>query len=157
MRTKLYLDTSVLGAVCDPGPMDRIVATRRVLDGIAHGRWAGYVSIIVLSEIDRAAAEIREKIGAELRMARRTVLEESSESVALARAYVAAGAIPEAYEDDARHIAIATTNDIAVVVSWNFRHMVNIERKRRINSVNLRQGWPLIDIVSPWEISDEEE
>ena len=54
MRTKLYLDTSVLGAVCDPGPADRIVATRRVLDGIAQGRWAGYVSIIVLSEIGRA-------------------------------------------------------------------------------------------------------
>jgi hypothetical protein len=101
MRTKLYLDTSVLGAVCDPGPMDRIVATRRVLDGIAQGRWVGYVSTIVLSEIDRAAAEIREKIGAELRRARPTVLEESSGSVALARAYVAAGAIPEDYEDDA--------------------------------------------------------
>ena len=47
-------------------------------------------------------------------------------------------------------------NDINVIVSWNFRHMVNVERKRRINSVNLREGCPLIDIVSPWEISDEE-
>ena len=44
-----------------------------------------------------------------------------------------------------------------VVVSWNFRHMVNIERKRKINSVNLREGLPLIDIVSPWEVNDEEE
>lgn len=52
-------------------------------------------------------------------------------------------------------LAIATLNDINVVVSWNFRHMVNVERKRRINSVNLREGVPLIDIVSPWEVSDE--
>ena len=157
MRTKLYLDTSVLGAVCDPGPADRIAATRRVLDGIAQGRWTGYVSVVVLSEVDRAALEIREKIGVELRRTRPTVLEESSESVMLARAYVAAGAIPQDYEDDARHIAIATINDIRVVVSWNFRHMVNIERKRKINSVNLREGLPLIDIVSPWEVNDEEE
>ncbi len=55
-----------------------------------------------------------------------------------------------------RHIAIATVNDIRVIVSWNFRHMVNIERKRRINSVNVRDGFPLLDLVSPWEIGDEE-
>ncbi len=99
MRLKLYLDTSVLGAVCDPGPEDRLAATRRILDGLRAGSWDGYI---------------------------------------------------------ARHIAIATLNDINVIVSWNFRHMVNVERKRRINSVNLREGCPLIDIVSPWEISDEE-
>lgn len=68
----------------------------------------------------------------------------------------AVGAIPADYEDDARHVAIATVNDIRAVVSWNFRHMVNIERKRKINSVNLREGLPLLDLVSPWEISDEE-
>ncbi|GIX46070.1 MAG: hypothetical protein KatS3mg131_0281 [Candidatus Tectimicrobiota bacterium] len=64
-----------------------------------------------------------------------------------------AHAIPPAYEDDARHIAIATVSDIRVIVSWNFRHMVNIERKRKINSVNLREGYPLVDLVSPWEVS----
>jgi len=43
-----------------------------------------------------------------------------------------------------------------VIGSWNVRHMVNVERKRRINSVKLREGGPLIDIVSTWEIRDEE-
>lgn len=65
-------------------------------------------------------------------------------------------AIPPDYEDNARHVAVATASDIRVIVSWNFRHMVNIERKRRINSVNLREDYPLIDIVSPWEVSHEE-
>ena len=125
MRLKLYLDTSVLGAICDPGPEERLVATRRLLVGLSERRSLA-------------------------------VLEESPESLALAQTYVSAGAIPADYEDDARHIAIATVNDIRVVVSWNFRHMVNIERKRRINSVNLREGLPLLDLVSPWEVSDEE-
>lgn len=43
-----------------------------------------------------------------------------------------------------------------VIISWNFRHMVNVDRKRKINSVNLREGLPLLDLVSPWEISHEE-
>lgn len=156
MRVKLYLDTSVLGAVCDPGPDERLLATRRLLNGLLEGRWEGFISTLVLEEIDRAPDSVREKIAMELRRVPLVVLEESSESLTLAQAYVAAGAIPADYEDDARHIAIATVNDIRVIVSWNFRHMVNIERKRRINSVNLREDLPLLDLVSPWEVSDEE-
>lgn len=156
MRLKLYLDTSVLGAVCDPGPEERLAAIHRVLEGFDKGLWEGYISTLVLEEVDRAPKAIREKITLEIQKSRLTMLEETSESLALARAYVLAGAIPTDYEDDARHISVATVNDIRVIVSWNFRHMVNIERKRMINSVNLREDAPLIDIVSPWEVSYEE-
>jgi hypothetical protein len=118
--------------------------------------WEGFISTVVLEEVERAPKNAREKIGRELRKGFLMVLEESVESVRLSGAYVSTGAIPGDYEDDARHIAIATINDIRVIVSWNFRHMVNIERKRKINSVNLREGLPLVDLVSPWEIGYEE-
>ena len=156
MRLKLYLDTSVLGAICDPGPEERVAATHRVLEGLTKGLWDGYVSTLVLEEVERAPKDIREKIIREIQKSLLAVLEETPESLALARAYVAAGAIPVDSEDDARHIAVASVNDIRAIVSWNFRHMVNIERKRMINSVNLREDVPLIDIVSPWEVSYEE-
>jgi len=84
------------------------------------------------------------------------VLEETAASVELTRRYVAAGALPLNAESDARHIAIASVHDIRIIVSWNFRHMVNIERKRSINAVNLAEGLPLIDLVSPWEVRSEE-
>jgi hypothetical protein len=42
------------------------------------------------------------------------------------------------------------------VLSWNFHHLVNFERRRRINAINLREGFGLLDIVSPWEIVNEE-
>ena len=156
MRLKLYLDTSVLGALADPGPEDRLVATRRVLDGLSRGLWEGFISTVVLEEVERAPKKVRERIGRELRKGYLMVLEESGASIRLSAAYVSASAMPGDYEDDARHIAVATTNDIRVVVSWNFRHMVNIDRKHKVNSVNLREGFPLVDIVSPWEISYEE-
>ena len=156
VKLKFYLDTSVLGAVCDPGPEERLVATRRLLDGLVDGLWDGYISTLALEEIYRAPRSIREKIAAELRRIPLPVLEESPESLALAQAYVLSGAIPADYEDDARHVSIATINDIGVIISWNFRHMVNVDRKRKINSVNLREGFPLLDLVSPWEISYEE-
>lgn len=155
MPLKLYLDTSVLGAVCDPGPKERIEATQRILDGLAEGLRDGYISTLVLEEIERAPDPVRTAILSVLRRSPLKVLEESPESASLGRAYVLAGAIPADYEDDARHIAIATVNHVLVIVSWNFRHMVNIERKHKINSVNVREGFPLIDLISPWEVSDE--
>lgn len=152
MRVKLYLDTSVLGAVCDPGPEERVAATRWVIEGLVEGRWEGFISTLVLEEIERAPESVRRKITSELRRIPLAVLEESPESLSLASAFIAAGAIPVDYEDDARHIAIAAINDIRVIVSWNFRHMVNIESKRRINSVNVRENLPVLDLVSPWEV-----
>ncbi len=62
MTVKLYLDTSVLGAVCDPGPDERLVATRRLLNGLAKGRWDGYISTLVLEEIEQAPAALRAAI-----------------------------------------------------------------------------------------------
>ena len=156
MKTRVYLDTSVFGAVCDPGPAERLLATRSVLDGLARERWEGFISTLVLEEVDRAPETVRGRITAELRRSRAIVLEESAESLMLTRLYMASGAMPANGEYDARHLAVATVNGIRTVVSWNFRHMVNVERRRQINAINLRENLALLDIVSPWEIVDEE-
>jgi len=156
VKSRVYLDTPVFGAVCDPGPAERLLATRWVLEGLARERWEGFISTLVLEEVDRAPTPVRGRITAELRRSRVIVLEESAESLMLARLYMASGAMPTNGEYDARHIAVATVNGIHTVVSWNFRHMVNVERRWQINAINLRENLALLDIVSPWEIVDEE-
>ena len=55
------------------------------------------------------------------------------------------------------HIALATVVDADVLVSWNFRHIVNLARIRGYNSVNLRQGYPVLEIRSPLEVFIDEE
>jgi hypothetical protein len=156
VKTRVYLDTSIFGAVCDSGPPERLLATWQVLDGLAGERWEGFVSTLVLEEVDRAPAAVRARIVVELSRSGVAVLEESAESLELARLYIASGAMPANGEYDARHIAVATAHGIHVVVSWNFRHMVNLARRRQINAINLRESFALLDIVSPWEIVDEE-
>lgn len=67
----------------------------------------------------------------------------------LADAYVAAGVL-SAMQTDAQHIAMATVARVSVLVSWNFRH--NLERIHGYNSVNLRKGYPMIEIRTPREV-----
>ena len=56
---------------------------------------------------------------------------------------------------DAEHIAIATVEKVDIVVSWNFKHIVNIHKIRGFNSVNLKEGYQLIEIRTPMEVIDE--
>jgi hypothetical protein len=76
----------------------------------------------------------------------------NEESIALANAYIEEDAVAERSLSDARHIAIATVERVDVLVSWNFRHIVNINRIHRLNSVNLKLGYPLLEIRSPKEV-----
>ncbi len=57
---------------------------------------------------------------------------------------------------DAQHIAIATVERVDVLVSWNFKHIVNLSRIRLYNGVNLKKGYPLLEIRSPKEVLHEE-
>ena len=63
----------------------------------------------------------------------------------------------EKYLIDAQHIAIASVFKVDLVVSWNFKHIVNYKKIRLYNSVNLKNGYPLIEIRSPREVVDEKE
>lgn len=76
----------------------------------------------------------------------------NEESIELANAYLKDGVVAENSLSDARHIAVATVGKVDVLVSWNFKHIVNINRIRLINSVNLKLGYPMLEIRSPREV-----
>ena len=58
---------------------------------------------------------------------------------------------------DAQHIALASVERVDVLVSWNFQHIVNIDRIHAFNSVNLKLGYPMLEIRSPREVIHEKE
>ncbi|MCF8373376.1 MAG: hypothetical protein K9H64_17285 [Bacteroidales bacterium] len=78
-------------------------------------------------------------------------LELDEESRGLADTYINEKVLGKASLDDAYHIAIATVNRLDVLVSWNFKHIVNYDKIKLFNSINLRFGYPLIEIRSPKE------
>jgi len=70
----------------------------------------------------------------------------------LARSYLAEGVVGASMLIDAQHIAIASVSKVDVLVSWNFKHIVNLQRIHGYNAVNLRHGYPLLEIRSPREV-----
>lgn len=80
------------------------------------------------------------------------ILSETEESLALAYKYLEKKIVSRNFEDDVRHIAVATTNNVDIVVSWNFKHIVHFDKIRQFNSVNLREGYKAVEIYSPREV-----
>jgi hypothetical protein len=77
-------------------------------------------------------------------------------AIELAELYLKEKVVGETSRADCRHIALATLNKVDVLVSWNFRHIVNLRRIRGYNSINLREGHHTLEIRSPKELMEYE-
>jgi len=154
---RLYLDTSVIGALFDSEIPQRIEITRALLRSIIKGKHTGIISNIVLEEIERSPEEFKKKIIAEMRKIPLQIISEDEASADLLEFYEKEGFIRRGARLDLRHLAVATVNGVDAVVSWNFRDIVNIRTRRSVHSTNLRLGFPLIEIVSPEEVIGYEE
>jgi hypothetical protein len=66
--------------------------------------------------------------------------------------YILEKAVSTKYYEDALHIAIATISQVSVLASWNFKHIVNLDKIRLYNSVNLKNGFSILEIRTPREI-----
>jgi predicted nucleic acid-binding protein len=154
---RLYLDTSVIGALFDVEMPERIRITRELLDLIVQGKHVGVISNIVLEEIDQSPKELKKKLINEIGKVPFQIIAEDENSADLLEIYEQEDFIRKGARLDLRHLSVATAFGADAVVSWNFRDIVNIRTRRAVHSVNLRLGYPLIEIVSPEEVIEYEE
>jgi hypothetical protein len=148
VRRRIYTDTSVVGGCLDeefsPYSTQLFERFRAGLDTLV-------LSDLTLAELEGAPLPVREVLQA----MPKEMIEEvmfNAEASELAQEYLAVGVIGAAHLEDARHIATATIQRVDVLVSWNFKHIVNLDRIRGYNSVNLRLGYALLEIRSPQEV-----
>ena len=76
----------------------------------------------------------------------------SQEAIDLADKYVEAKVVGKTRRADCQHIAIATLAKADVLVSWNFKHIVNLNRIRGYNGINYQNGYHMLEIRTPKEI-----
>lgn len=75
----------------------------------------------------------------------------------LADTYIDERVVGKTSRADCQHIAIATIHKVDVLVSWNFKHIFNLERIRGYNSINFRESYQMTEIRTPKEIFDYED
>lgn len=152
-RLRVYVDTSVIGGCLDE---EFALESRALLDMARRGEVVIIVSDLLVDELMEAPPSVREVMDSlpDRCLERITVGMEDEE---LQAAYLEAGVVTGKSGDDALHVAAATVARADLIVSWNFRHIVNFQRMRGYNAVNLREGYPPIEIHSPREVLNYEE
>jgi len=155
-KLKLYFDTTVFNfAFADDAPQERDV-TLALIAAVMKGKYDIYVSDVVLQEIAAAPEEKARKLMALVNESRPMELAFDEECRELAAEYIKRGIIPQKYEDDAFHIAIATVNNLDAIISWNFQHIVKLKTKREVTGTNLLLGYKELDIYSPLEVGNND-
>ena len=149
VKLRIYLDTSVISACVDPRDPIRQEVTREFWARLSS--YEAHVSPLVLQEIeDTADVSRRDEMGALVRPL--VVLPWTDEMERLSERYIEAGAFSPAMRQDAQHVAACTVAGLSVLLSWNFRHLVNRSRRIRVNLVNSQEGYEQVEILAPPEL-----
>jgi predicted nucleic acid-binding protein len=149
---RVYMDTSVIGGCFDA---EFSLWSNRLVQDFYAGRFLPVVSAVVAAEVERAPEQVRAKFEEILRLDP-AFLEITEEAVNLAEVYSSHGALPPRFRNDLLHIALATVGNVDVLVSWNFKHIVRLEKIRIFNAVNLELGYKSLQIHSPREVASYE-
>lgn len=145
---RVYIDTSVVGGCLDE---EFAAESRALLEMGARGEIELLLSALLLAELERAPTRVREQFVSLVGEAG-TAVSISPQAEDLQRAYLDRAVLGSAAANDALHVALATVARADVIVSWNFKHLVRLERIRAFNAVNLLEGYGHIEIRSPKEL-----
>ena len=148
MKAKIYLDTSVISALFDDRTPERLAMTSILWSKLSD--YEIFISELVLEELERTNDQIRDKMFSAIKNF--IVLKISKEAEELAQIYVKQGIFPEKYFDDALHVALASVNQIGILLSWNFSHLVKLKTRRMVSIVNLAENIMPVEIASPPEL-----
>lgn len=152
-RIRVYVDTSVFG-----GTQDREfeVDSRRFFEYVRQGKYVVLVSAETLKELSRSPATVQTVL-MNLNPNQVEEVEINQEVLELAQEYIGNNVLKQTSIGDALHVASASVAGADLILSWNFKHIVNFNRIRGFNSVNIRLGYRNITILSPKEVIDESE
>ena len=148
MKQRIYIDTSIIGGYFDEEFKE---ATIKLFERLENGNVVFVVSDLLDLELIKAPQHVREHL-LKYSPDKFQRVELNEEALNLADKYIEEKVVGRTSLEDCRHIALATINKVDVLASWNFKHIVNLDRIKGYNSVNLRLGFSMIEIRSPKDL-----
>jgi predicted nucleic acid-binding protein len=148
MRQRIYIDTSVVGGYYDEEFKE---ATIQLFERLDKNEVIFVVSDLLDLELINAPQLVREHL-LKYSADKFQRVELTKEAIILADTYIEEKVVGSTSLEDCRHIALATIYKVDVLASWNFKHIVNLQRIKGYNSVNVRLGYSILEIRSPKDL-----
>ncbi|MDR2587899.1 MAG: hypothetical protein LBC67_00585 [Spirochaetales bacterium] len=145
-QLRVYIENSVIGGYFDTVFEE---AAQKLFEKFRKGEYHAIISTHTYGELNNGAPE---NVKSNLETISYEKFDITEEMTHLTQKYMDEKIVNEQYRSDALHIAIATVLNVDVLVSWNFKHIVNLNKIKLFNSVNLKEGYNLLEIRTPGEV-----
>ena len=159
MKTlKIYLDTSIIGYLYQETQPDKMADTQKLWEQIKKGVYKVLISNLLLEELsNNPNEEIKNVLLGFLSEIDYDIVPITSETERLAVKIISQGILTKKSYEDCLHIATALVNECNLLVSWNFKHLVNIKTISGVRAISNLEGYRNIDIVTPTFLIQEGE
>ncbi len=149
---RIYVDTSVIGGCLD---VEFAAESQQLIEAIRNNKVIMLLSNLILDELANAPLDVRNI----LTLISNDAIENvplTEEIITLRNAYLTAGVVTSKSINDATHVAAATVARADAIVLWNFKHIVRLDKMKAYNQINLLNGYGILTIISPKEVSFDE-
>jgi len=147
-RMRIYVDTSVIGGCFDA---EFHTWSNDLMDDFRRNRFHLVLSDVTRAEIAHAPEAVRDLHDELVEIAE--VLPVTDEALEVLANYEGRGVLGPRFRNDMLHIALATVAEVDVLVSWNFRHIVRLDKIRLFNGINMELGYKTLAIYTPREVT----
>jgi len=149
---RVYVDTSVFGGCFDTEFKEE---SKRFFKFVNQNLICVLISPILLKELENAPDEVKNLLD-NLLNKNIEFIELDNEVIAVRNSYLEKGVLSERWIDDATHVTLATCNRADAIVSWNFLHIVRLDKIKMFNQINLLNSYQKLTIISPKEVFYED-
>jgi predicted nucleic acid-binding protein len=153
VKQKIYIDTSVFGGYFDE---EFSFQTIPLFERIKNEEFILLYSSVTQGELENAPNYVKELVNT-LKVNYTVYIDLSEDAIDLANEYISEKVVGLTSYADCLHIALATINRADYLVSWNFKHIVNIQRIIGYNAINIKNGYKQLEIRSPREFQKYED
>ncbi len=156
-KLKVYLDTSVISHLLQEDVPEKMADTRKLWEMFKNKKYEVYLSTIVLKEIQKCPEPKRTQLIDYLNEIEFTTLDITEDVTAVAYKIIELGILTQKSFDDCQHIGAALIHECDCIISWNFKHIVNVKTIRGVRAITNLEGYKMIEIWNPSVLLESED
>lgn len=156
-KLKVYLDTSVISYLEQVDMPEKMESTIKLWEVFKTEKYDLYLSTVTLREIDDCPEPKRSKLYQRLSEIEYSIIDIEKMMSGIAGQLINMKILPPKSYDDCQHIAAAVESGCDCIVSWNFKHIVNIRTIRGVRAITNLKGYKPIEILNPSVLLESEE
>ena len=156
-KLKVYLDTSVISHLMQEDVPEKMADTRQLWEMFKAGKYDVYLSTVTLREIQKCSEPKKTQLIDRLNEIQFTTLDITDDIVAMAEKIIDMGILTKKSFDDCQHIGAAIVSECDCIISWNFKHIVNVKTIKGVRAITNLEGYKMIEIWNPSVLLGSEE